>query len=110
MSYHRNHGSFTKSYVRRKAIERGYRIASRAQANKYGSWAEIWVWGWDAQAGNIKTCRFYVSQDHPDGCCNFPPVTDTIRVLGGVAANQLGLNLNYEQEEPHATLQHKKSR
>lgn len=77
-------------------MERGYRIASLAQAARTGFYAEIWVWGWDATAGNIKTCRFYVSREYPNGYCEFPPVSDTQFAKGGVQANQLGLSLNYE--------------
>lgn len=96
MRYDRNRGLFTKSYVRTKAMERGYRLASLSSATRTGSFAEVWVWGWDESAGNIKTCRFYVCRQHPEGDCPFPPVSDTKFAKGGVQANQLGLPLDYK--------------
>lgn len=87
------HGPFTKAYVRKLAKQKGYRIASSAQAAKTGLFAEIWVWGWDESKQRILTCRFYASRDHPHGYCELPPVSDTIFCSGGVQINQLGLPL-----------------
>ncbi len=91
MKYDRNRGPFTKSYVRIKARQRGYRLASKSSGTRTGLFAEVWVWGWDQEAGNIKLCRFYTNREHPEGFCNFPPVCDTQFIKGGIRANQLGL-------------------
>lgn len=93
MRYNRYRGPYTKSYVRKLARQQGYRLASPAQATKTGLFAEVWVWGWDESRQRVITCRYQVGHDHPDGHCNYPPVSDTVRAPGGIAANQLQLDI-----------------
>jgi hypothetical protein len=95
MAYYSRRGPYTKARVRSLARQQGYYLASQAQANKFGSFAEIWVWGWDETGRRVVLCRFYACAGRPNGHCDYPPVSGNVFISGGVRANQLGLALDW---------------
>ena len=91
-------GPYTRAWVRELAREQGYFIAGNAQGGKWGWFAEVPVWGFREEDGQILLCRFVASDDHPHGHCDLPPVGGNIFPGDGVKANQLGLALTWEKE------------
>ena len=89
-------GPYTRAMARKLAKQRRYYIAGNARGSKRGGWAQVPVWGFREEDGAVLLTYFVVGSRYPEGYCPLPPVSGNIFAGNGVVANQLGLNLDWQ--------------